>query len=158
MAHPQALFEQARNAFNSIQISKGQVVTIATCDADGVPDLAPIGSMRVVDEHTVHVLQGFLPRTLRNLKINPKAAFSVTLPPTTLGSFKTILGKDANAPLGYRMYCELTSIEEEQALVQSEARELTRRAPLLLRGAFLRFCERNLKRLLRFRIVEVRPT
>lgn len=152
------LFQQARNAFNSVRISKGQIATIATCDANGVPNLAPIGSMRVVDEHTVHVLQGSLPRTLRNLQMNPKAAFSVTLPLTTWGGLRSLFRSDTQEPLGYRIYCELMSIEEEPSLVQMEAREIAGRVPRLLRGGFLRFCNSNLKRLWRFRILEVRVT
>jgi hypothetical protein len=151
------LFEPAQKAFNTIRIMRGQLTSIATCDVEGNPNVAPIGSMRVVDSSTVHVLQGYLPRTIRNLKANPKAAFSVTLP-LTFGTIFSMLRSPSDAPGGYRVYCELTSIDDDRVAVEEETKASLRRMPWVLRGAFARFCEKNLKQLLRFRILEIRPT
>jgi hypothetical protein len=151
------LFERAASAFNSIEVSKGQVVSIATCDSEGHPDVAPIGSMRVVGHEVVHVLQGFLPRTMKNLEVNPRAAFSVTLRSSVLSDVLNGI-RGTNAPMGYRMYGELESIEEDRAVIAAETREIVKRAPWFLRKAFAGFCEKNLRRLLKFRIVDVRVT
>jgi predicted pyridoxine 5'-phosphate oxidase superfamily flavin-nucleotide-binding protein len=151
------LFHQAQTAFNSIKVMKGQVATIATCDTLGHPNVAPIGSMRVVDFNTVHVLQGLLPRTMKNLQSNPRAAFSVILP-MTLGSALSMFRSGNDAAIGYRVYGELTSIEDDQAAVKLEAHDIVKRVPYLLRGAFTRFCDKNLKRILKFRILEIRAT
>jgi hypothetical protein len=153
----QHLFQQAQAAFNSIKIMKGQITSIGTCDSEGHPNVAPIGSMRIVDANTVHVLQGFLPRTIKNLESNPRAAFSVTLP-TTLGSLISMFRSGDDAPVGYRVYCELTSIEDDNATVKMEAQELLRRVPWLVRRPFKRFCDKNLKRLLKFKILAIRAT
>ena len=148
-------FLGATKAFNTIRITKGQATSIATCDMDGNPNVAPIGSMRIVDQNTVHVLQGFLARTLSNLKSNPKATFSVCVPPSFRDIF-TLFKKNEEGPLGYQVYCELTEMDESKEAVEREYRQLVNRAPRLLRGLFLKFCERNLKRLLRFKILEIR--
>lgn len=63
-----------------------------------------------------------------------------------------------DAPMGYRVYCELVGIEGDQATVKTETQEILKRVPRLLRGPFARFCDKNLKRLLKFRILEIRAT
>jgi hypothetical protein len=151
------LFQQAQRAFNSIRIARGQIANIATCDSAGNPDVAPIGSMRIVDAHTIHVLQGMLPRTMKNLEDNPRAAFSVTTP-VTFGKIASMLRPGSDVPLGYRVYGELVGIDDDRAAVQNEAQEILSRVPRLLRGAFSRFFDKNLKRLLRFAILEIRTT
>ncbi|MGC4065027.1 MAG: pyridoxamine 5'-phosphate oxidase family protein [Polyangiaceae bacterium] len=115
------LFERAARAFNSIEVSKGQVVSIATCDQEGHPDVAPIGSMRVVDHETVHVLQGFLPRTMKNLEVNPEAAFSVTVRSSVIADVLNGV-RGTSAPMGYRLYGHLESVDEDRAVVAAETR------------------------------------
>jgi hypothetical protein len=153
----QQLFQQAQAAFNSLKLMKGQITNIATCDNQGNPNVAPVGTMRIVDQDTVHVLQGLLPRTIQNLESNPRAAFSVTMP-MTLRSFASMLFSRDEAPVGYRVYCELTGIDDDKAAVQREAQAIVGRVPRLFRAAFGRFCDQNLKRLLKFRILSVRAT
>jgi hypothetical protein len=150
-------FEQAKAAFNSIKIFKGQIATMATCDSLGHPNVAPIGSMHVVDSNTVHVLQGLLPRSMKNLKTNPRAAFSVNLP-MTLGSVFAMLRSGDDAPSGYRIYCELERIEDDASVVKTAAQALANRVPFFFRRPFARFCDKTLKRLLIFKILEIRPT
>lgn len=70
-------YEHAQKAFNTINLLKGQYASIATCDGHGNPNVAPAGSIRIVDEDTVHMLHGFLPKTPANLNVNPRTAFSV---------------------------------------------------------------------------------
>lgn len=152
------LFEQAAHAFNTANIIKGQVVSIATCDKEGFPNVAPIGSMRVVDARTVHVLQGFLPRTLKNLESNPAAAFSITLRTSIVREIWGMLRKGPDAPIGYRIYGRLVEVNDDMTAVRKETQEMIRRMPWFMRKAFAGFCEKNLRRLLSFEIVEVRAT
>lgn len=146
-----ANLKAATNAFNTIKVSRGQFTSIATSDAEGNPNVAPIGSMRVVDRETVHMLQGYLFRTLRNLRQNPKATFSVCLRPKLLEMLR-----DGDKPLGYQLGCELVGIDETDAAVRAETFHILRRVPFLLRRPFAKFCDKNLRRVLKFKILEVR--
>lgn len=148
------ILKGAKAAFNHIKVTKGQYTSIATCDTEGNPNVAPIGSMRIVDDHTVHVLQGFLPKTMENLRSNPKATFSVCLPPRML-DFISLFNENKDC-LGYQVYCELEDIDASKDAVEREYRHIVDRVPRLLRRFFLKFCEKNLKQLLKFRIKEVR--
>ena len=145
----------ATQVFNNAKLLKGQVTSIATCDAQGNPNVAPIGSMRVVDENTVHVLQGFLHQTNKNLEVNPKAAFSICLRPKLL-DFRNLFKQKEEKPMGYQVYAELINVENSHEAVEREYRQLAHLAPFFLRGLFLKFCRKNLKRLLTFRITGVR--
>lgn len=152
------LFEQAARAFNCIEVTKGQVVSIATCDHEGRPNVAPIGSMRVIDPNTVHVLQGFLPRTLKNLEHNPLAAFSVTLRKSVIAELAGAIRKRDDEPLGYRLYGQLLGIDDNRDNVRAETREIVKQVPWFVRKPFASFCERNLRRLLTFGILDIRTT
>lgn len=145
----------AMAVFNTAKVLRGQHVSIATCDLDGWPNVAPIGSMRVVDDNTVHVLQGFLAQSYKNLERNPKAAFSITLRPK-LSDFLSLFRPKEHAPMGYQIYGELTHIDDAKDAVEREYRAIATRIPFFLRPAFLRFCRKNLRRLLAFRITGVR--
>ena len=145
----------AQKAINSAKILKGQYISIATCDAQGIPNVAPIGSMRMVDEHTAHVLQGFLFQSFKNLESNPKAAFSVCVRPK-LGDFFKLFKRSRQNAMGYQVYGELIQVDESPTAVEQEYRQLASRVPFYLRGLFLKFCRTNLKRLLTFQITGVR--
>jgi Pyridoxamine 5'-phosphate oxidase len=145
----------AKKAINTAKILKGQYVSIATCDAQGVPNVAPIGSLRIVDENTAHVLQGFLFQSYKNLEGNPKAAFAVCFRPKLGDFFKLFKGSGQDA-MGYQVYGELLRVDDSQAAVEQEYRQMLPRMPFFLRRLFLRFCRANLKRLLAFQITGVR--
>lgn len=145
----------AQKAFNTINILKGQYTNIATSDSAGNPNVAPIGSMRVVDEKTVHVLQGFLPRTFHNLKQNPKAVFSVCLKQSVFGLITLFRDKEDDV-MGYQLYGTLTHISDAPNDVAAETNALASRVPFFLRGPFRKFCDKNLKRLLTFTVDDVR--
>ncbi len=149
------LFERAAHAFNSVAVAKGQVVSIATCDVEGRPNVAPIGSMRVVDSSTVHVLEGFLSRTLNQ---NPHAAFSVTVRFSVFSSISDVVRPNQKEVLGYRLYGKLAQIDESRALIDTETREIVKRAPWLFRKAFAGFCEKNLRPLLTFDVLVLRTS
>ncbi len=145
----------AGQIFNTAKVLRGQHVSMATCGPDGVPNVAPVGSMRVVDENTVHVLQGFLHQSFKNLEWNPKVAFSICVRPKILDFFRTSRGKD-EAPMGYQIYGELTQVDDSKDVVEQEYRFIGTRIPFFLRRPVLRFCRKTLKRLLAFRITGVR--
>lgn len=150
-----AIFQGAQKAFNNIKIMKGQYMTIATCDREGNPNVAPIGSMRILDDKTVHVLQGFLPKTFNNLQRNPKASFSVCIQPSLLNFLFFFRGQKSTL-LGYQVYCEYKGVNGSKEAVEKEYRQLVNRVPFLIRSLFLRFCKKNLKRLLMFELIDVR--
>ncbi len=157
MAIDPQLFAQAQGTFNSIRILKGQTTAIATCDREGHPNVAPIGSMRVVDADTVHVLHGMLPRTMKNLEDNPRATFSVTIP-MTLRGIMGMIGSGSDAASGYRLYCRFEGVDTDPNAVSEEVQAILRRVPLFLRGPFRKFCDGNLKRVLKFKILDLRVT
>jgi hypothetical protein len=146
--------QTVQRAFDDLKIIKGQTISFATCDAEGNPNVAPIGSMRIVDHKTVHVLQGFLAQSMANLKANPRAAFSVCLRPRLLDIFKSN-GKGKEV-LGYRVYCNFTGSDDSPEAIRQEYQLIARRVPFFLRRPFLKFCNKNLKRLLKFEITDIR--
>ena len=50
---------------------------LATASKEGVPDVIPIGSIRAVSPDTIVMTAGQIPKSLRNLKENRKAAILV---------------------------------------------------------------------------------
>jgi predicted pyridoxine 5'-phosphate oxidase superfamily flavin-nucleotide-binding protein len=156
MTTQQDIIKAAAKAFNTIKILKGQSVSIATSDNEGTPNVAPIGSMRFVDDSRVHVLQGFLARTGSNLKKNPKATFLVCLRPRLLENINLFRREPNEGVLGYQVTCEYQGSDDSSESVAKESRFLLKRIPWFLRSAFRKFCEKNLKRLLKFKVLEVR--
>lgn len=140
-----------RKAFDSIKILKGQIISFGTCDADGNPNIAPIGSMRIVDDKTVHVLQGELGRTMKNLRSNPKAVFSVL----GLPGLRSLL-KDEDETLGYRVYCNYTGTEDSESALQEELSSILKRMPFLFRRSIAGMIRKRVKRVLRFEITDIR--
>jgi hypothetical protein len=144
-----------KQAFDELKVHKGYTVSLATCDAAGIPNVAPVGSARLVDDNTVHVLQAFLGRTVKNVRENPKAAFAVSLKPRVRDVLR---GRSGNRELlGYRVYCTFDGVDDSRAAIDEEVRHLLKRLPFWLRKPFLAFLTGNLKRVLKFTITEVRP-
>ena len=148
-------FEHVQKAFNTISLLKGQYANIATCDEHGNPNVAPAGSIRIVDEHTVHVLQGFLPRTRSNLMANPRAAFSVC---TRSNLFRDILSLRNNRKMvmGYRVYADYAGVDESKAAIEQEIAVIAGRVPFIARGFLLSFLRKNIQRVLIFQITGIR--
>lgn len=144
-----------KNAFNNISITRGDIVNIATCDKSGIPNVTPIGSMRVVNDTTVHVLQGHLPKTYSNLKENPRATFVITAKFKIFNMLQELIGKQTE-PLGYRVYCHFTGSDDSKEVLEHEFAYLLGRFPFFLRKFVLSFIKKTLKRLLIFRIEDIR--
>ena len=148
-------FENVRKAFNSINVAKGQHANIATSDGNGNPNVAPIGSMRVVDSKTVHVLKGFLPRTMANLRNNPKATFSVCLPPS-IWDLVNLFKDDDEKVLGYQVHCTFRGESTLKTDINREVDAIATRVPFWANRPFRRFCNKKLTCLLTFTIDDVR--
>jgi predicted pyridoxine 5'-phosphate oxidase superfamily flavin-nucleotide-binding protein len=56
--------------------SKQGVFVLGTANPDGVPNVVPVGAVKILDDETVLVSDQFLLKTLQNLRENPKAAIS----------------------------------------------------------------------------------
>jgi hypothetical protein len=149
-------FNDVKKAFNELKVTRGQYTNIATSNMDGTPNVAPIGSMRVVDEHTVRVLQGFLPRTLANLRKNPQATFSVCLRQSLVSNLKFFGKKDSADILGYQIYCTYKGESDIKEDLDAEITAISNRVPFFVRGPFRTFCNKNLKRVLMFDIKDIR--
>ena len=148
-------FEKLKAMFNGIRPLRGELVGFATHDPAGGPNIAPVGSMRVVDEHTIHVLQGMLPRTMTNLRKNPRAVFCVWKRPTLAGILKSVAGKE-DACAGYRVYAQLIEEVDDPDAIEREIRHILPRIPWVARSAMRQFFRKNLRKLLSFSIQDIR--
>ena len=53
---------------------------IATCDAEGMPNTTVISQTYFVDEHHVAISHQFFNKTIRNIKVIPRACIVITNP------------------------------------------------------------------------------
>jgi uncharacterized protein len=59
------------------EMVKGRMGWVATVDADGMPNVTPKGTVRVLDESTIIFADLFSLKTRNNLKQNPKVAVTI---------------------------------------------------------------------------------
>lgn len=59
------------------ELVKGKLGWVATADADGMPNVTPKGTVRVLDDHTIIFADLFSLKTRNNLKQNPKVAVTI---------------------------------------------------------------------------------
>ena len=149
-------FNKVKRAFNNIRVMKGEYVALGTCDSLGNPNVAPIGSMRIVDDVTVHVLQGFLPRTFQNLKENPKAVFSVRTPDSIIKELFSFNKSPEDEAMGFRVHASFKGTNDSPLIIAREIDAIAHRVPRLMRRPFRRFCDAQLRRLLIFSMDEIR--
>lgn len=55
-------------------IAKSKVVPMATASKDGIPNVVPMASIRIVGDDTIWIMDNYMVKTLRNLKENPIVA------------------------------------------------------------------------------------
>jgi uncharacterized protein len=73
---------------------------IATTDAQGTPNIAPVWSITAVDSETIAFAQLFIKRTKENLETTKKAAIAVFKGPTTGYQLKgTFAGFQTSGPI-----------------------------------------------------------
>jgi predicted pyridoxine 5'-phosphate oxidase superfamily flavin-nucleotide-binding protein len=56
--------------------AKQGVFVLGTADLNGIPNVVPVGAVRILDDETILVSDQYFNKTLSNLKGNPKAAIS----------------------------------------------------------------------------------
>jgi predicted pyridoxine 5'-phosphate oxidase superfamily flavin-nucleotide-binding protein len=56
--------------------AKQGVFVLGTADPNGIPNVVPVGAVRILDDETIVVSDQYFHKTLDNLKANPKAAIS----------------------------------------------------------------------------------
>lgn len=56
--------------------AKQGIFVLGTADLNGVPNVVPVGAIRILDDETILVSDQFFRKTLKNLKENPKVAIS----------------------------------------------------------------------------------
>jgi predicted pyridoxine 5'-phosphate oxidase superfamily flavin-nucleotide-binding protein len=55
-------------------IARNRVVPMATASKDGIPNVVPMASIRVVGDDTIWIMNNYMVKTLRNLEENPIVA------------------------------------------------------------------------------------
>ena len=55
---------------------KQGIFVLGTADLNGVPNVVPVGAVRILDDETILVSDQYFQKTLNNLKENPKVAIS----------------------------------------------------------------------------------
>lgn len=61
-------------------ITSTRLCYVATVSPDGLPNVSPKGSLKVIDEHTVAFADMASPRTVRNIAHNPNVEINVVDP------------------------------------------------------------------------------
>lgn len=56
--------------------AKQKVFVLGTADPKGVPNVVPVGAIKILDDRTILVSDQFFRKTLKNLKQNPRVALS----------------------------------------------------------------------------------
>ncbi len=148
--------EKVKTLLNKMKIMKGQVAHIATCDQNGQPNIAPIGSMRITNDGKVHVVYGYLNKTYSNLKMNPKATFSF-FQISGMSGFLGFLREKEEGILGYRVYCDYVEAIDNEVKLGNETAHILMKFPWLMRKPFGKFAKKNFKKVLVFTINDIRP-
>jgi hypothetical protein len=66
-----ALNEKMKEVF-----AKQRIFVLGTADSKGVPNVVPVGSVKILDDNTILISDQYFHKTLKNLKENPKVAIS----------------------------------------------------------------------------------
>jgi hypothetical protein len=56
--------------------AKQRIFVLGTADAKGIPNVVPVGSVKILDDETILISDQYFHKTLKNLKANPKIALS----------------------------------------------------------------------------------
>lgn len=64
------------------KFAKAEVFPVATASKDGVPNVAPMKTVWLMDDETVWIVDNFMKKTLANLQENPRASIYVWGPET----------------------------------------------------------------------------
>lgn len=72
-----ALSGEIKELFN-----RTKIMPLATASKSGVPNVAPVASMRLAADDTIWIMDNYMQKTLKNLQENPVAALSFHDPET----------------------------------------------------------------------------
>lgn len=53
-----------------------KTIYLATCSRDGIPNVAPMGAFKLLDDETLLISDQYMNKTLKNVTSNPHAAIS----------------------------------------------------------------------------------
>ena len=53
-----------------------KTIYLATCSADGIPNVVPMGAFKLLDDETMLISDQYMNKTLKNVTGNPHAAIS----------------------------------------------------------------------------------
>jgi len=56
--------------------TKQEIFALGTADLSGVPNVVPVGAVKILDDETILVSDQYFLKTLNNLRENPKVAMS----------------------------------------------------------------------------------
>jgi hypothetical protein len=56
--------------------TKQGILVLGTADLNGVPNVVPVGAVRILDDETILISDQYFLKTLNNLRENPKVAIS----------------------------------------------------------------------------------
>ena len=56
---------------------KQQIIVLATASKNGIPNVVPIGSKKIIDDGTILISDQYFDKTLENMKNNPQAAITI---------------------------------------------------------------------------------
>lgn len=62
------------------EMSKMKTFMLATASKSGIPNVVPIGMLFLQDDDTIWIIDNYMGKTLKNMKENPIASFSVWTP------------------------------------------------------------------------------
>lgn len=141
----------ARDAFNA----RGQYVSLATVDAAGSPDVAPVGTAFIRNDGSLTLLQGPLDRSYINLGQTGHAVFMVT-DSNLLRWLRFFFTKEYGRSHGWRFHCRLREEFDLSEPYLSECLDAKFRGARETPGG--RAIVSTLKRVLLFDVVDVRET
>lgn len=56
--------------------SKQDIFVLGTADTDGIPNVVPVGAVKLLDDETILISDQYFHKTAKNLRVNPKVAIS----------------------------------------------------------------------------------
>jgi uncharacterized protein len=56
--------------------SRQNIFVLGTADLNGIPNVVPVGAIKILDDETVLISYQYFLKTLKNLQVNPKVAIS----------------------------------------------------------------------------------
>ena len=114
-----ALNERMKEIF-----TKQGIFALATADLNGIPNVVPVGAVKILDDETILVSDQYFHKTLNNLKENPNVAISFW----EMGEGYQVKGRA-------KIYTEGKIFEETAEWIRRRSEEIGR--PIRSKGAIV---------------------